>query len=61
MKEGQKVQKSLEEKMDTTIRKEIEFEPTRDTIAEEGETISRKHLTALNKAVQASSMKLKRA
>ncbi|MEK7442667.1 MAG: DNA-directed RNA polymerase subunit beta' [Chloroflexota bacterium] len=53
VKEGQKVQKSLEEKMDTTIRKEIEFEPTRDTIAEEGETISRKHLTALNKAVQA--------
>ncbi len=66
VKEGQKVQKSLEEKMDSTIRKAIEFEPTRDTIAEEGETISRKHLTALNKAVQSKlneieeSMKEKR-
>jgi len=53
VKEGQKVQKSLEDKMDTTIRKPIEFEPSKSLIAEEGETISRKHLTALNKAVQA--------
>jgi len=53
VREGQKVQKALEEKMETTIRKAIEFEPTRTTIAEEGETISRKHLTTLNKAVQA--------
>ncbi|MBI3240692.1 MAG: DNA-directed RNA polymerase subunit beta' [Chloroflexi bacterium] len=53
VKEGQKVQKSLEDKMDTTIRKPIDFEPTKAVIADEGETISRKHLTALNKAVQA--------
>ncbi len=52
VKEGQKLQRSLEEKMETTIRKAIEFEPTKTVIAEEGETISRKHLTALNKAVQ---------
>ena len=53
VKEGQKVQKSIEDRMDSTIRKPIEFEPTKSLIAEEGETISRKHLTALNKAVQA--------
>jgi DNA-directed RNA polymerase subunit beta' len=53
VKEGQKAQKVLEEKMETTIRKAIEFEPARTIIAEEGETISRKHLTILNKAVQA--------
>jgi len=66
VKEGQKLQRALEEKMETTIRKAIEFEPARTVIAEEGETISRKHLTALNKAVQGklgeieSSMKEKR-
>jgi DNA-directed RNA polymerase subunit beta' len=66
VKEGQKLQRMLEEKMDSTIRKAIEFEPAKTTIAEEGETISRKHLTALNKAVQAkldeieSAMKEKR-
>ncbi|HLF01510.1 MAG TPA: DNA-directed RNA polymerase subunit beta', partial [Anaerolineales bacterium] len=52
VKDGQKYQRMLEEKMDTTIRKAIEFEPTRAVIAEEGETISRKHLTLLNKMVQ---------
>jgi len=66
VKDGQKYQRMLEEKMDTTIRKAIEFEPTRIVIAEEGETISRKHLTLLNKTVQSkldeieTSMKEKR-
>ncbi|MBI2976398.1 MAG: DNA-directed RNA polymerase subunit beta' [Chloroflexi bacterium] len=39
--------------MDSTIRVPIEFEPTGAIIADKGETIARKHLTALNKAVQA--------
>ncbi len=52
VKEGQRVQKALEEKMETTIRVPIEFEPTNTLIADKGETISRKHLTLLNKAVQ---------
>jgi DNA-directed RNA polymerase subunit beta' len=53
MKEAQKLERSLQEKVDTTIRVPIAFSYTGDVIADKGETISRKHVTALTKAVQA--------
>ncbi len=67
VKEGQRAQRSLEEKMDSTIRVAIDFEPTNTLIADKGDTIARKHLSALNKIVQTrldeieSSLKEKRS
>ena len=52
IKEGQKLERTLNDKMGTTIRAPIQFTPTHTLIAEKGETIARKHLGALNKAVQ---------
>jgi len=53
MKEGQKLERSLQEKVDTTIRVPITFTYTDEVIADKGETITRKHVTALTKTVQA--------
>ena len=53
MKEAQKLERSLQEKLDTTIRVPIVFEYTEEVVADKGETITRKHITTLTKAVQA--------
>jgi DNA-directed RNA polymerase subunit beta' len=53
MKEAQKLERSLQEKVDTTIRVPITFSYTDEVIADKGETITRKHVTALTKTVQA--------
>src|SRR5687768_12934672 len=58
MKEAQRREKELQDKLDSTIRKEIIFEATGEVIAEAGETINRKHVTALTKLVQAHVDKL---
>jgi len=52
MKEAQKLERSLQEKLDTTIRVPIAFSYTDEVIADKGETISRKHVSALTKLVQ---------
>ncbi|MGA2111569.1 MAG: DNA-directed RNA polymerase subunit beta' [Anaerolineales bacterium] len=52
IKEGQRMEQSLREKVGTTIRVPIEFAPTRTEIAEKGTTVSNKHLTILQKAVK---------
>jgi DNA-directed RNA polymerase subunit beta' len=53
MKEAQKLERSLQEKLDATIRVPIVFSPTDEMVADKGETIARKHITALTKMVQA--------
>ncbi|MGQ0605174.1 MAG: DNA-directed RNA polymerase subunit beta' [Anaerolineales bacterium] len=53
MKEAQKLERSLAEKMETTIRVPITFSYTDEVIADKGETIARKHTTSLTKMVQA--------
>jgi DNA-directed RNA polymerase subunit beta' len=53
MKEAQKLERSLQEKIDTTIRVPIVFSYTDEIVADKGETIGRKHVTTLTKAVQA--------
>jgi DNA-directed RNA polymerase subunit beta' len=52
MKEAQKLERSLQEKMETTIRVPIVFSYTDEIIADKGETIMRKHVSALTKSVQ---------
>ncbi len=52
MKEAQRLEHALQEKLDTTIRKPIVFSYTNELIAAEGETIGRRHLAALTKVVQ---------
>ncbi len=58
MKEAQKLERSLTERIDTTIRVPIVFGPTDEQIADKGETINRKHVAALTKMVQAHVDKL---
>jgi DNA-directed RNA polymerase subunit beta' len=58
MKEAQKLQDRLDERMSKEIRAAIEFEAAKITIAEPGETIGREHLTRLNKAVKAKLAEL---
>ncbi len=53
MKEAQKLQERIDERMSKDIRASIVFEAARITIAEAGETIGREHQTRLNKAVKA--------
>jgi DNA-directed RNA polymerase subunit beta' len=53
MKEAQRLERSLVEKMETTIRVPITFSYTDEVIADKGETIARKHTTALTRLVQA--------
>ncbi|MCL6511773.1 MAG: DNA-directed RNA polymerase subunit beta' [Anaerolineae bacterium] len=52
MKAAQRVQREIEAKTNKTIRTPIVFEPTNTVIAQEGETIGRVHLTALNRVVK---------
>jgi DNA-directed RNA polymerase subunit beta' len=52
MKAAQRVQREIEAKTNKAIRAPILFEPTGATIAQEGETIGRVHLTALNRIVK---------
>ena len=52
MKEAQKLERALAEKMDTTIRVPITFSYSDEVIADKGETISRKHITALTSLVK---------
>jgi DNA-directed RNA polymerase subunit beta' len=52
MKEAQKLERSLQEKMDTTIRVPIVFSYTDEIVADKGETVARKHVSALTRAVQ---------
>src|SRR5512140_3274504 len=53
MKEAQKLQERIDERMSKDIRTAITFEAAKITIAEAGETIGREHQTRLNKAVKA--------
>ena len=53
MKEAQKLERSLQEKIDTTIRVPIVFSYTDEIVADKGDTIGRKHVSTLTKAVQA--------
>ncbi len=53
MKEAQKLQERVDERMSKDIRASIVFEAAKVTIAEAGETIGREHQTRLNKAVKA--------
>jgi len=52
MKAAQRTQREVEAKTNKTIRNPIVFEPTGAVIAQEGETIGRVHLTALNRVVK---------
>src|SRR5512137_1884052 len=58
MKEAQKAQERIDERMGKDIRASIVFEAAKVTIAEAGETIGREHQTRLNKAVKAKLAEL---
>jgi len=53
MREAQKLERSLQERLDTTIRVPVVFSYTDEMIADKGEVIARKHITALTKMTQA--------
>jgi len=53
MREAQKLERSLQERLDTTIRVPVVFSYTDEMIADKGEVIVRKHITALTKMTQA--------
>jgi DNA-directed RNA polymerase subunit beta' len=52
MREGQRLEKSLSEKQDKTIRAAIKFEALDTLIAEKGDTIGKQHLGIVQKAVK---------
>src|SRR5512140_2786188 len=58
MKEAQKAQERIDERMGKDIRAAIVFEAAKVTIAEAGETIGREHQTRLNKSVKAKLAEL---
>ncbi len=58
MKEAQKLERTLTEKMESTIRVPIEFSYTGEVIADKGDTIARKHTQALTKMVSAYVSKI---
>src|SRR5512136_1011895 len=58
MKEAQKLQEHVDERLGKDIRAGIVFEAAKVTIAEAGETIGREHQTRLNKAVKAKLAEL---
>ncbi len=66
MREGKKLENMLAEKMDSPVRKAITFSYTGEVIVPEGDTVARKHESALKRAVEAyvkqldSDMKEKR-
>ncbi len=53
MREAQRLEKSLSEKQDKTIRSEIKFEALDTVIADKGDTIGKSHISAVQKAVKA--------
>ncbi|MFQ5406961.1 MAG: DNA-directed RNA polymerase subunit beta', partial [Anaerolineales bacterium] len=53
VKEGQRLQRSIEDKMGKTIRVSIAVKATKTVIADKGETITNAHLTKLSKSIQA--------
>jgi DNA-directed RNA polymerase subunit beta' len=52
IKEGQRLEKSLTEKLGKTIRAAINFKATETEIAAKGDTISNKHITLVQKSVK---------
>jgi DNA-directed RNA polymerase subunit beta' len=52
IKEGQRLEKSLSEKLGKTIRAAIVFKATETLIADKGDTISNKHITLVQKSVK---------
>jgi len=52
IKEGQRLEKSLSEKLGKTIRVAIQFKATDTEIAAKGDTIANKHLTIVQKSVK---------
>jgi DNA-directed RNA polymerase subunit beta' len=52
IREGQRLESALNEKMDKTIRAPIEFQATGILIADKGETIKKSHITKVQKAVK---------
>ncbi len=53
VQEGQRLQRSIEDKMGKSIRVPIALKATKTVIADKGTTITNAHLKALNEAVQA--------
>ncbi len=53
MKEAQKIQKQLEEKVGTVLKAPVVFSSVNETIANMGETLDRSHLKNLNNLVEA--------
>ncbi len=53
MREGQRLERSINEKIGKTIRAPIEFEALELSIAVKGDTIAKSHLTTVQKAVKA--------
>jgi DNA-directed RNA polymerase subunit beta' len=60
MKSAQDLQRAVDEKQGTTIRKALIFEPTGATIADKGETIGREHGILLQQAVDEKLDEIKR-
>ncbi len=58
MKEGQRLDESLQEKMGSSISKDIVFSATGDVIAEAGSVIASQHISRVQKAVQDSLHKI---
>ena len=52
IKEGQRLEKQLQDQMGKTIRKSIIFEATREMIADKGETIISQHISKVQKIVK---------
>jgi DNA-directed RNA polymerase subunit beta' len=52
IKEGQRLEKQLQDQMGKTIRKTINFEATKEMIADKGETIISQHISKVQKIVK---------
>ncbi|MFN2148498.1 MAG: DNA-directed RNA polymerase subunit beta' [Anaerolineales bacterium] len=52
MREAQRLEKSLSEKQDKTIRADIKFEALDTVVAQKGETIGKSHISTVQKAVK---------
>jgi len=50
--EGQRLERTLQEKMGTTVRKPVVFESANITIVENGETVANSHLTKVQKVAK---------
>jgi DNA-directed RNA polymerase subunit beta' len=52
MREGQRLEKSLTDKQDKTIRADIKFEALDTVVAKKGDTIGKSHISTVQKAVK---------